>query len=156
MGKEGLEPPTSSLSERYSNHLSYLPKNDICCRSRRDSNSQSYQHRRFLLQFISSTPCDTQILFNLLEAFGWICNSIYPHCNFNLIQFFPSLWRVTLPFVYWPIFGRVDRIRTCDNYIPNVAFYQLNYYPILITRCVITPNALSEFLPYLFNLILIL
>ena len=25
--------------------------------------------------------------------------------------------------------SRVDRIRTCDNYIPNVAFYQLNYYP---------------------------
>ena len=101
-----------------------------------ESYSQSYQHRRFLLQFIPSTPCDTQILFNLLEAFGWLCNSIYPHCNFNFIQFFPSRWRVTLPFVHWPIFSRVDRIRTCDNYIPNVAFYQLNYYPILWSRLV--------------------
>ena len=131
----GLEPPTFNVSDWHSNHLSYMPKKiDICCRSRGDSNSQSYQHRRFLLQFIPSTPCDTQILFNLLEAFGRICNSIYPHCNFNLIQFFPSLWRVTLPFVYWPIFSRVDRTRTCDLLVPNQEHYQLCYYPILKER----------------------
>ena len=27
------------------------------------------------------------------------------------------------------IFGRVNTTRTCDLYIPNVAFYLLNYYP---------------------------
>ena len=71
------------------------------------------------LNFIGFTRClwlDLQLLF--LTATSILFNFSLP-------------WRVTLPFVHWPIFCRVDRIRTCDNYIPNVAFYQLNYYPIL-------------------------